>query len=258
MTNPVRTLAAAVALLALAACSQEQEAPQSSTTLAPTQPETTASSSPVADANAAAFKPSYISAEDLGARYAANDIPFVFDVRSTAAFKKSHIVDSLSMPYGQTGDTELAAVEGLNKDSEIVTYCGCPRHLSGLAAKDLEGRGYTNVKVLYDGFWVWIEEGYPTYHANQTAAVVTPLHVAGSVSENDVPTAATDVFLRHRNSGQLEAVRTGSDGAFAVDFHLYDYRPGDEFDVMLGSLDSAPVMTVTLGPDRDNRFQVTL
>ena len=200
---------------------------------------------PVSNAQASepAFKPDYISAADLGKHFEDNTVPFIFDVRSEHSYQKSHIRTALSMPYNQTDDDRLASVEGLGQDSLIITYCGCPRHLSGLAAKDLGERGYTNVQVLYEGYWHWVDNGYPVVDNESTA--LSTLQFEGKVTRVDRPVAGETIFLKHQRTGQLEATSLDEDGAFAVDFHLYDYQAEDEFAVILSALNHAPMGTIS-------------
>ncbi|MBX2868698.1 MAG: rhodanese-like domain-containing protein [Acidiferrobacterales bacterium] len=188
------------------------------------------------------FIPDYISAVDLNARFEQQSEPFIFDVRSKGSFEKSHIQSALWVPYGNTEESDLMKIVNLNKDSEIVTYCGCPRHLSSLQAKFLKDLGYNNVKVLYDGLWVWQENGFPTLYAETTQT--TMLKFSGELISSDHSVNRTDVFLRHVKSGQLEAARSTADGTFSFDFHIYDYRPDDEFELMLTQLDSPAIKTI--------------
>jgi rhodanese-related sulfurtransferase len=120
------------------------------------------------------FVPDYISAVDLNKRFEQDSVPFIFDVRGGQSYEQSHIETALSMPYGKTEDSDLARVTLLDKNSEIITYCGCPRHLSTLAAADLTERGYKNVQVLYEGFWHWKEQQFPTVeNVTNTASATT-------------------------------------------------------------------------------------
>ena len=192
------------------------------------------------------FEPVYISAVDLGAMFDKNNVPFIFDVRSEHSFGKNHILNAYSMPHGKNDDARLAGIEGLGKDNLIVTYCGCPRHLSTLAAGDLTKRGYSDVRVLYEGYWHWKDNGYPVVDNESIATEISTLQFAGTLKREDTPISGETVFLRHRPTGQLEAVESAADGSFAVEFHLYDLSPADDFDVMVSALDHPPVQTLTV------------
>ena len=189
------------------------------------------------------FTPNYISADELNRRFETSVIPYIFDVRSKPAFEKSHIESAYLMPYGKTDDEMLANTSGLSLDSEIITYCGCPRHLSSLSAKDLTERGYKNVKVLYEGFWHWKDSGYPTV-IDDIAAELTQLQFTGAIASSNGPVSEIDIFLKHP-SGQLEAAKTNLQGEFDVKFNLYDYKDTDLFEIILTDINDAPVKFAT-------------
>ena len=191
------------------------------------------------------FAPNYMYAVALNGLIEQQASPFVFDVRSKTSFDKSHITNAFSMPYGKTDDQKLAAVNGLAKDSSIVTYCGCPRHLSTLAAKDLTDRGYTNVSVLYEGYWHWKDNGYPVTEAQTTADNITHFRFDVSIAQSRAKALdGQDLFLRHRSSGQLEAARIVSGDALTVEFRVYDHQDRDSFDVYLADLNGPSILTV--------------
>jgi len=203
------------------------------------------------------FIPDYISAKDLNTRFEQQSEPFIFDVRSSASFEKSHIQSALWVPYGNTEESDLMKITSLGKDSEIVTYCGCPHHLSTLQAKYLKDLGYSNVKVLYDGFWVWKDSGFPTFYTETTQT--TMLKFSGKLLSADNSANQTDVFLRHIKSGQLEAARSTVDGTFSFDFHIYDYQPDDKFELMITKLDTPVVKTFAPSmSDVDSRIHIDI
>lgn len=191
------------------------------------------------------FTPDYISASDLNQRFNDNAIPLIFDVRSLLSFEQSHIESAISMPYGKIQDTDLVKITVGNKDSEIITYCGCPRHISTLTTQDLIARGYTNVKVLYEGYWHWKDNNFPIVETVSSAKAITKLTFHGLIAQNDSPLNNVDLFLEHKESGQLEAVRTNSNGNFKIDFRLFGYQPGDRFNLMIADLNSTPVLELT-------------
>jgi len=98
---------------------------------------------------------SQVSTEKLNEMLSQKSEPTVVDVRSGYDFEKKHILGAVNAPYNAIDKA------GLPKDSELVLYCGnekCP--LSHLAAKTLEGAGYTNVKVLAGGLDEWEKKGF--------------------------------------------------------------------------------------------------
>ena len=246
----------------LASCSEdqssaavEQEQPQALAQIQDTGNSGTGDSDTV---KIEAFTPEYISAQDLNLAFENNDLPYVFDVRSEPSYEKSHIQWALSMPYGNTDEARLASVQGLTKQSPIVTYCGCPRHLSTLSAEALGKQGYQNVRVLYEGFWHWKEQQYPTIENVTSTASTTVIRFKGELLENQNTVAGQDLFLQHARSGQLEAVRTDSQGQFELEFHIYEYQDDDRFNLIVASLDNQPVMQLSANPDSPNIIKVSL
>ncbi|MEM7193434.1 MAG: rhodanese-like domain-containing protein [Pseudomonadota bacterium] len=259
MSNQWRRLLLIFSTIFLVACSEQEPAQSSQSNVEPAGIINVAPSSDSHEHSTPDFTPNYISAEDLNSRFEERSEPFIFDVRSKVGYEKSHIKSALWVPYGNTKDSDLAKITGLDKNSEIVTYCGCPRHLSTLQAKFLTDLGYSNVKVLYDGLWVWQDSGFPTIYGQ--AAQTTLLKFSGSLASTDRTTMETDVFLRHVRSGQLEAARTSADGRFTFDFHLYGYQSNDEFELMISELDSVVVKTVaptSTGDHNDIQIDVFL
>ena len=203
------------------------------------------------------FAPNYISAVDLNQRYIDSSNPLVFDVRSKASFDQSHIQFALHVPYGKTSEDDLAQIDRLDKSSEIVTYCGCPRHLSSLSAKHLTDLGYTNVKVLYDGFWVWRDSGYPTVTLQQSAQT-TELLFKGRLAGEAEQIADTDLFVRHIKTGQLEAARTNIKGEFQFEFHLYDYDSKDQFEFIVDDLNNSSIAKTRYSNQSAENIQLVL
>ena len=226
------TLVSLIAILALASCDQAGQTGKS-----PAAGEQTASTS--------IDTTRYISAANLLARMQGGGTHYVFDVRSEVAFEQSHIRDAAHMPYGKTEPADVAALDGMTLDTPIVTYCGCPHTLAGLAADQLIEWGYHEVRVLHEGFWYWRDNQFPLAGLQQQQT--SELALAGRVLDGARPIAHTDVFIRNQRNGQLEAAATDADGRFATGFRVYDYRPDDRFTVLVGSLDPGQAdLTVNL------------
>lgn len=192
----------------------------------------------------------YIRAADVHQRFESNVHHFVFDVRNREAYQESHIRGSLSLPYGQFDQPELDAIAGLTQDSAIVTYCGCPHHLAGLAADLLIDMGYQNVRILYEGYWFWRDNNYPT--GGLKNLVATELQFAGLVSDAGAVLAHTDVFIRNLRSNQLEAARTDAAGRFETGFHVLGYQPDDQFELRIGDLNAPVTLRTRADSDRVN------
>ena len=103
----------------------------------------------------------FMRAADLLRRLENDTGHFVFDVRSKNSYAESHVRNALSMPYGQFEPGDVAGLNQMTLDMPIVTYCGCPHHLAGLAADRLIEWGYRDVRVLHEGFWHWRDNQFP-------------------------------------------------------------------------------------------------
>ncbi len=180
----------------------------------------------------------FIRATDLLERIKNETDHFIFDVRAKKSYAESHIRNALSMPYGQFEPQDVAALDQMTLDTPIVTYCGCPHYLAGLAADRLIEWGYRNVRVLYEGFWHWRDNQFPV--AGLQTQQTSELLLAGIIVSGERLLAGTDVFIVNIRNGQLEATAMDASGVFETGFHVLDYRPDDQFEIRVGSLD-APV-----------------
>ncbi|MBF2054673.1 MAG: rhodanese-like domain-containing protein [Candidatus Sericytochromatia bacterium] len=151
-------------------------------------------------------------------------IPLVVDVRSRVEYNAEHIKGAISYPY-QVIRTSNQFPFG--KDRQLLLYCGCPHHLSGLSAESLKEKGYTNVKVIDEGYWGWKHFGFPIV-LNPNAPKQMSMDVEGQLMQNGVALAYQDIFLLHPETGQLEATRTNSQGAFKMGLHFRGLNPDDQ------------------------------
>lgn len=87
------------------------------------------------------------------------------DARSEWGYERRHIQGAVwsPAPDGRETDDPLADV---SRDTRIVTYCTCPRTLSGHRAATLVKEGYTDVYLLKNGLQEWVEQGYPIAGTN--------------------------------------------------------------------------------------------
>lgn len=251
-----KILAVLIVSTSLFACSEDIETREHSVQAKETTPTETSSVEAPTDSEPK-FEPNFISTEELKTTFEEQAVPFIFDVRSTPSFEQSHIETALSMPYGKTTDELLATISELDKTSLIVTYCGCPRHLSSLSAEDLTNRGYNNVKVLYEGYWHWKDNGHPITEASTTAEIEV-LKFEGVLTYSDKPAEGIDMFLKHPVSGQLEAARTRKDGSFEFDFHIYNFNPTDKFEVIVADISNNPVQQLHGITETINQLNVQL
>lgn len=172
------------------------------------------------------FKPNFIKADYLHQILDKHEKLYLFDVRGDASYNESHIKGALSKPIPITP----ALVMGVPKDAKIVTYCGCPHHLSSIAAEQLTKMGYKDVHVLDEGFWYWKDHKYPlTQGKGATNAKISELNISGNLMKGAQPVSGKDIYIKHMKTGQLEATRTDKNGYYDMKFHIYNYKSKDDF-----------------------------
>ncbi|WP_265109470.1 rhodanese-like domain-containing protein [Halosolutus halophilus] len=137
----------------------------------------------------------------------------VADARGSAQYERAHIVGApLSpAPDGESDDP----IEDWATDERIVTYCGCPHHLSGLRAASLIDDGYEEVYALDEGFGAWIERGYPLAGSEVSEDRAT-YEIRG---QSDAAYAGEMVMLEQVDADRREAAPIADDGSYTLQLH---------------------------------------
>jgi rhodanese-related sulfurtransferase len=87
---------------------------------------------------------------------------FFLDARQPADFEAGHIANALNLPVEAFDEHFLQLAPLLSPDSPIVAYCdGAECELSHRLAEQLRLQGYTNVHLLFNGWTLWREAGFP-------------------------------------------------------------------------------------------------
>ena len=107
-----------------------------------------------------------ITAEELKAKVAANHPVTIIDVRSSDGYANSAttVKGAIHLKVRRLKQRlTFAPLKDLPKDSEIVTYCACPKDEASIAAAQiLQASGFTRVKVLQGGWNEWLRVNGPT------------------------------------------------------------------------------------------------
>lgn len=166
--------------------------------------------------------------------YARGEARFV-DARSGAQFDVSHVLGAVLSPAGDGRDLPDDPVFEWPKDARIVTYCGCPHHLSSLRAASLTKRGYETVYALDEGFVEWRERDFPL--AGSDVEREAPVRVV----EGTVPPAfaGRTAWARHAASNQVEATTIDGDGRYELELRFVGMTAGSPVRV------ETPAYTVT-------------
>lgn len=136
------------------------------------------------------------------------------DARGSSQYDQKHIAGAvLSTAPPETPDDDPVA--DWSTDDRIVTYCGCPHHLSGLRAAALIQNDYEEVYALFDGFGTWDERGYPLEGSN----VSSDRETYQIVGQSDPAYAGDIVRLEQLDASRYEANHIGDDGSYTVQLH---------------------------------------
>ncbi|WP_254521834.1 rhodanese-like domain-containing protein [Natrinema caseinilyticum] len=137
----------------------------------------------------------------------------VADARGSAQYERAHIVGAplSTAPDGVSNDP----VSGWSKDDRIVTYCGCPHHLSGLRAASLLDSGYEEVYAIDEGFGAWIDRGYPL-EGSEVSSDRATYQISG---RSDPAYTGEMVMLEQVDADRLEAAPIADDGSYTLQLH---------------------------------------
>lgn len=102
-----------------------------------------------------------ISLEEAEILYFARDAVFL-DARSEEAFRMGHIEGARNLPWEDFEAKFAEVMADVPLDSKIVTYCdGESCSLSKELAIALLTKGYPNIRVLVNGWTVWLQANLP-------------------------------------------------------------------------------------------------
>jgi len=138
------------------------------------------------------------------------------DARGVSDYENAHIYGAVSSS-AESGSTG-GGIEGWSTDARIVTYCGCPHHLSSMRAAGLMKEGYSRVYALDEGFGPWRNRGYPmagTAFTNGGSADVREWTLEGSV---DQQYAGEYAWARAEGSQEAAPIREDGDFTLVVKF----------------------------------------
>jgi len=157
------------------------------------------------------------------------------DARGLGQYEKSHIYGAVSSSAEQ--GSSGGAIDPWPSDARIVTYCGCPHHLSSMRAAGLQKGDHTNVYALDEGYVEWSDRGYPMAGTAFTGGGNADLREW--IIEGRIDARYTGQYAWARTDGSQEAAPIGDDGAFTIHVRFPDVT--GETPVQL----STPAFTVT-------------
>ncbi|ELZ10942.1 hypothetical protein C479_09033 [Halovivax asiaticus JCM 14624] len=151
---------------------------------------------------------------DVYGSYLDDDL-LVLDARSEAAYSRSRVEEAKLSPAGAPDFDHPTA--DVATDRRIVTYCGCPHHLSTARAAELYDEGFETVYAIDEGFGGWTDNGYPT--AGSGTAKPVSYVVEGNTDAAD---AGEQVWLREPETRQQYVARIKSNGTWAMHFEFVE------------------------------------
>ncbi len=100
----------------------------------------------------------YQPIDDVKAALDAGAQMIFIDARPASDYQVDHVAGAWNIPFFEIEDRWDEVPEGY----WVFTYCACPHDASGIVAEYLrDEQGYPNVRVLDEGYLVWMDRGYP-------------------------------------------------------------------------------------------------
>jgi len=103
--------------------------------------------------------PTSITRTDLRLEMEGPEPPVLIEALGAAYFADAHLPGAVNIPPGQVD--RLAAVLIPDLDARIVVYCSGRCDSSRIVARELEERGYSDVRIFEGGKEDWVEHDLP-------------------------------------------------------------------------------------------------
>jgi rhodanese-related sulfurtransferase len=142
-----------------------------------------------------------------------NDEARFADARGRDQYETIRIAGAVFSPAPD--GTENDPVEEWSTDTRIVTYCGCPHHLSSQRASSLIDAGYEHTYAIDEGLGGWANNGYPLAGSDVETERQT-YHIRGTSSPDY---AGQMVTLEQINADRREAAPIADDGSYTLQLH---------------------------------------
>lgn len=139
----------------------------------------------------------------------------IADARGADQYEAAHItgaVLSTAPPQRVNNDP----VDDWPTDDRIVTYCGCPHHLSGLRAAALIDDGYEEVYAIDEGLWEWVNRNYPL-SGSEVSNDVESFDIRG---RTDPAYAGEMIWVEQLGAKRYEAAPIAADGSYTATLHF--------------------------------------
>lgn len=114
-----------------------------------------------------------ISPDSLAAALATSKPPLLLDTRTPEEFAVSHLRGARRVDPDSLADLDEVDLAGTDRDQPIITYCSIG-YRSGIVARQLHDLGFTNVRNLYGGIFLWHNQGYEVWAGDSIVKEVHP------------------------------------------------------------------------------------
>ena len=119
-----------------------------------------------------------ITPEEAKRRIDLDPTIFILDVRSSIEYRDGHINGSVNINVYYINSYAYLLPE--ENETGIIVYCD-DGYRSQTGSQKVEDLGYTNVSNMLDGYFGWLESGYP-YVTGFETSLITPSTNIGLVS----------------------------------------------------------------------------
>ena len=140
----------------------------------------------------------------------------IVDARGLDQYRRAHVYGAVNSPAQR--NSAGGGIEGWPQGARLVTYCGCPHHLSSIRAAGLQKVGFTDVYALDEGFvgWEdsWADRAYPmagTAFRSGAQASLTQWTISGSVASRHA-----GAYVWASVGRQSEAAPVQPDGSYQL------------------------------------------
>jgi rhodanese-related sulfurtransferase len=111
-----------------------------------------------------------VEPDSLARELAGSSPPVLIDTRSPNEYAVSHLRGATLVDPSAFTEHDVANVD---KGRPIVVYCSIG-YRSGRIAQKLAALGYSNVRNLYGGIFLWYNQGRPVYHGDSLVSRIHP------------------------------------------------------------------------------------